>query len=99
MEKHKIVLMIMLGIAIYLITSLVVGIRSDSRGNACRELGFEKESYWNEEEVCEDKEGNVNFIKMDCDFEVIPLFIEVNCKAKGIKIGEVYGELISSGEE
>ena len=70
--------LLVLSIAISL--SIHAGI---SRNNACKELGFIDFKSW-ETGVCEDSEGNLHYVKLDCKF---PLFTK--CIAKEISVGDV----------
>ncbi len=51
---------------------------------ACQELGFEKDSFTSDFDFCEDSQGNLHYIKMECK----PWYW-VDCTAKLISVGEV----------
>lgn len=76
---------------IYIIISIIMIIKLDVKGEACRSLGFEDDVYWNDQSSCEDGDGNIYFVKMDCDYKFFPTLGEKNCIAKRIKVGEVWG--------
>jgi hypothetical protein len=51
-----------------------------SKDNACKDIGFEESTYKGGIEYCEDLEGNLYSIKMDCNWWGL------DCKAKQIEI-------------
>jgi len=75
----------------YVVCSVGILVYLDGEGKACRDLGFEDDSYWNGRIACEDKESNIHFVKMDCK-DSVPFPWKYNCKAKLIKVGEVFGD-------
>lgn len=77
---------------IILITAAVISqdIRIKELDKACEEIGYAKYEYKMPYEFCEDKEGNLYYIKSECEyvFQFLELFAE-ECTAKKISIGEV----------
>ncbi len=57
---------------------------------ACRKIGYSEYKYKQGFEFCEDKEGNLNYIKYECNYmmELIDLF-PTRCIAKKISVGDV----------
>ncbi len=89
-------LVILLGWAI---AGMIVTWDSPERNNACREIGFEEYDLWNNAKICKDSEGDYHFVELDCEQRYFPILKDDNCKAKEIKIGEVFGDLNLKEEE
>ncbi len=77
---------------IYGIISLIVIWDNPSRNYACKQLGFKEYGRWNSVDICKSSEGDYHFVEIDCETKYFPILLEEkNCKAKEIKIGEVWG--------
>ncbi len=77
------------GVLVFLVLWIVGGITIFSHENnekdfACQELGFVDYKNQNSMEYCEDIEGNLHYVKMDCK----PWYW-VKCTAKLISVGDV----------
>ncbi len=59
----------------------------EARENSCNKIGFENYISAGGIEYCEDEEDNLHYVKIKCEGG----FVHVDCKAKPIKVGEVYG--------
>lgn len=57
---------------------------TNERNLACQELGLRSYEYVGDMYYCEDKEGNLHYIKMDCKH-----WYWVDCTAKLISVGDV----------
>ncbi len=75
----------------YFLVSLGVMYGEPERNKACEKIGLEEYTRWNEMEICKDKEGNYNFVEIKCNSEYFPIWRDTSCKAKRIKVGEVWG--------
>jgi len=68
-------------------------IQGNEEDNACTKLGFEKysgSSISGIPDSCEDNEGNIHFVKVECK-NLFIWFKGMECSAKEIKVGEVWG--------
>jgi len=59
----------------------------ESSTQACKDLGYKELISWNGEDACEKYNGDIVFVKFNCK----GLLWNVECSAKQIKVGEVYG--------
>jgi hypothetical protein len=71
--------------ALYFIWMIPILIHADNqRELACQKLGFEGDKYNGNMRYCEDREGNLHYIEMECEPWYWP-----DCTAKTISVGEV----------
>ncbi len=84
------VILFILLLVMFMFSIIEISVTEDIRKDACKELGFKDSDYWNNEPVCKDKEGDLHFVEMDCKNEFL-FFLGASCKAKLIKVGEVWG--------
>lgn len=76
-------IVLFLGIAWVLLALYTTAGIEDS---ACKAIGFEEYGgKLAEVGMCEDSEGDMHYVKMDCDFH----FISADCTAKEISVGDV----------
>ena len=61
--------------------------------DACKQIGFKTNTYYMEIPSCEDKQGNIHFVKFDCT--MLKLAWD-ECSAKEIKVGEVWGTSVKT---
>ena len=72
------ILLLIIAFAIFLSVE-----ENKARDKSCKELGFEEFIYY-DKAFCEDSEGNLHYIKLDCPF---PPF--TRCISKPISVGDV----------
>ncbi len=82
MDNTMTVLLILLVLIVGNIIAQIIHIEAEEN-NACQELGFEK-SIYNQMQYCEDSEGNLHYVKMECK----PWYW-YQCTAKSITVGDV----------
>ncbi len=86
-------------------TVVVIGLSSgiaemQEDDKACEEMGYLKYEYKQDFEFCEDKNGNLHYIKHECDYMIPILELFPNrCIVNKIKVGEVYHDALVSGDE
>ncbi len=86
-EDKKLIIFFCIGVVIiFLIFFLIFSIfYGEHRFNvACQEIGFEDFFFSNAFSYCEDSEGNLHYVKLDCSF---PPFTD--CTVKEISVGDV----------
>lgn len=82
-------LLFLIGLLCY--ESLVHGpMLKEIRKEACESIGFEKYVERQDMDFCEDKQGNLYYIKIDCEQGLYFKLLE-KCEIKQIKVGEVFG--------
>jgi hypothetical protein len=78
----------LIGVVLILIVAAIAVIHgivmNDKKDMACRKLGFDKYNVYQEQGVCEDKDGNIYFIKAECHGTIY-----IDCQAHRITIGDV----------
>ncbi len=79
-------LILFFGFLFYLIID--TAFLDSARKDGCKEIGFKRNTDYMEIPSCEDKQGNIHFVKFDC--KVMRWFGD-ECSAKKIKVGEVWG--------
>lgn len=83
-----ILIMIFIIIVIILIVGLIsLTIEDRLKNDACKKIRYEKRGSITNIDFCKDKQGNLHFVEIECDY--IFYVYATSCQAKEISVGDV----------